>query len=826
MSETSPSNPFDFRTPVRDRRLLAGREQEIEEVDEFLRAAAIGKPSHFSLFGPSGMGKSSLLNTVIQVAEERNLLPIKIELREAIVESPITFYVTIFDAALNALLDIGAIDTSTPLWTAWTEHTLLGNSDFDALDPYLQVGLMMAARMAGRVVDDVPSSVLRRDLATIANLAAPKGIRGLVLCMDSAERLDDNRDLAPSLMELAQSGSSLTIVTAAEQSGQLQSVAPRVWAQIEVGPFSGSGAVVDAITRPLAEGQDLELELAPTLRTAYDIHLLTEGRPYEVNLVNYFIWEAINQGEQSDFVLSEAVLERVMHELEQRGRHEASSAVTSIRNLTSDDLVSLSKLAPFEGLTVRQLALGRLMLEDYDDSRLSEVESAVEVDLARFASLGVITVDHDRFELSGGPEARLYLRYAVEKRANQKIGFEDTYARLATGACRQRLAEALVDGDGDRKLLNGSWSRREMGDAVAGRWLNHLADSVGQQNLSALAELLPSFDEDEPLGEFSEKGGLLFGFVLQVGLQTVEYTDIAINVNDLDDDEALERVKMWFEQNEDLLAKYEISVDAYRCELLSPSLAKAAAAYSELRSHSVLVVFMYRSGMIEPAIDQLSHCIDQCEALIGSDPTDPLLRAELADAINRLGFLRATSKDWDKSASALERSRELSLADDWMPIFNLSYVYASRDDFNRAVALAKETTEHLGSVDGVVILHAWFPTPKDWTPKGLRANTVSLPPGWVARFVELQTQVYETQCRPDDTESLKCLLDDLGPSAPPAILRLGGWAELTIMGQDAKAVEFFDRALHATDLEDMEAVAAEHEFAKHRADGPTSVQGG
>ena len=557
MSESSPSNPFDFRNPVRERRLLAGREQEIEEIDELLRAAAIGKPSHFSLFGPPGMGKSSLLNTVGQVAGERNLLPIKLELREATVESPTTFYVAVFDAALNALLECGALDKTAPIWAAWTEHTLLGNSDLDPSQSYLHLGLMMAARMAGKVVDDVPVSVLRRDLATISQIAESKGIRGLVLCLDSAERLDDNRDLAPSLMEFVQSVSSLTLVTAAEQSGRLQTVAPRAWSQIEVGPFQGPGAVVDAITRPLADAKDLELELAPTLRTASDIYLLTQGRPYEINLVNYFIWEAINQGEQGNFVLSEAVLGRVLHELEQRGRHEASSVVASIRNLSAKDLVSLGKLARYEGLTIRQLALVRLMLAHYDESRLVETEEEVADELKRFASLGLVNLDRDRFELSGGAEARLYLRYAAEKRANQTIGFEDTYARLATAACRKRLAELLVDSEVDRRLLGGAWSRREIGSAGSGRWLSHLADSVEQKNLSALNELLPSFEEEEPLGEFSERGGLLFGFALQVGLQTVEYADIAINVQQLSGDDARRRVDTWIDENRELLSKYE-----------------------------------------------------------------------------------------------------------------------------------------------------------------------------------------------------------------------------------------------------------------------------
>ena len=258
-----------------------------------------------------------------------------------------------------------------------------------------------------------------------------------------------------------------------------------------------------------------------------------------------------------------------------------------------------------------------------------------------------------------------------------------------------------------------------------------------------------------------------------------------------------------------------ISVDAYRCEVVSSSLAKAAAAYSELRSHSQMVVFMYRAGLIEQAINQLSHCIDRSEALIGGDPTDPLLRAELADAINRLGFLRATNRDWRQAEESLDRSRNLSLADDWLPLFNLSYVRASAGEFDAAVALATEAADHVGSLDVGVILHAWFPTAEGWEADGQQANVVSIPAGWVEAFLKLQTEIYRAQRDPEESKGLEDTLNDLGLSPPPAILRLAGWAELTMFGKSEKATGFFDRALHATDLEDMKAVASEYELAKN-----------
>jgi|GEM_PF-1386092 len=812
MSEAAANNPYDFRSPVPRRDLLAGREPEIEQIDEFLREAAAGKSSYFSLFGGAGMGKSSLLNASAEIACERKLLPVLVELREATVESTLAFYAAIFDAAIAALIENGALADDDPLLGAWRRHTLAGEiGDPADVAPRLEIGFLVAAKMSGKMVDEVPLAVLQRDIATVIEHCERFGLRGVVLCLDSAERIDDNHDLAPSLMQLAQSTPGLSLLTAAEKGGELQKAAPRAWSQVEVGPFSSPALIFDAIMRPLVYVE--ELELAPGPATAQDILMLTEGRPYEVNLVNHFIWEAITQGEQSEFVLSKAVIERVLHELEERGRLEESEAIASIRKLGAADLEAVSRLAPFEGLTIRQLALGRLMFGNFDEDGLNEAESEVAEDLRRLSQAGIIEISHDRFNLNGGPEARLYLRYAAEQRVGKRIAYGDTYARQALAVCRERLGEELLGPDFNSKLLRGFWSRRELGEVV-GRWVEELGDSVTAQNLSALNELIPGFEEEEGLAEFAERGGLMFGFTLQVGLHSVEYADIGINVEELSAEAARAKIEAWIEANREQLAKYEISFEMTRCEQLSPALAKAAAAYSELHRYCWLVVHMHRAGFVRDAITELIHCINKCEALIGSEPTDPLLRAELADALNRAGFMQATEKLWEDSETNLRRSLELSLAEEWLTVFNLSYIKANRGEFGDALKLCKKAREAASPGDTHLILHAWFPTPEGWQVETARSNVVSMRGAWAERFMELQAAVYAACEDPDACDQLKVLLDALSQSCPPALLRLAAWAELVVLERGDRAIELFERALNATGLEEMGAVAEELAYAR------------
>lgn len=797
MSEGSAQNPYDFRAPIRSPTRLAGRDDELEEIDELLRGAAVGSPSHFSLFGPPGMGKSSLLNAVGNIAGRRDLLPVRVDLRDTLVESPLAFYGAVFDAALEGLRDLGAIDEAAPVMESWVQHTLLGNSDHPAEGGRcLQTGLLIAARMNGKAVEE---------------LGAEKGLQGVVLELDSAEALEDSKEIAPSLMEFAQATTTLTIVTAGERAGPLQAAAPRGWTQIEVGPFGRPGQTMEAIMKPLVDVE--EVGRPPSFQTAREILDLTDGRPYEVNLVNHFVWEAMTQGEQTDFALSEAVLSRVLGELESRGRHSAGSAVDLIGRLSAESLRSIAALAPFEGLTVREIALVRLMFDDFDDDALQAAEAEVTGELLRLAEFGVLKMDGERFEIEGGAEARLYLRYAAERRIDMKVESGESYARLAAAVCRRGLAEELIGAGNTGKLLRGRWRDRELMDPAGGRWLDQMADGVAAENLSAIDVLLPGFEDPESLAEFAEKGAVLFGFSLQVGIRSVEYADIAINVGDLMTEQARERAAAWFATHEERLERFGISLELVRCECLGSGTARSAAAFSELRRFLTLSVLLHNAGLVEAAIMALGDCIDRTEALIGDEPADPLVRSVLADASNNLGFIHATAGRFDKAAESLERAIELSLTEEWLPRFNLAYLKALEGDFAAARDLATEAQGLNCPAEGVMILHAWFPTPLGWEPAAPRHNVVSIRGRWVRSFVELQTKVFAALADPEGRPALREALDALGSSAPAPLLRLAAWAELTLFEDPENASDRFYRAVHATDLDEIQPVRAEHELA-------------
>jgi AAA ATPase domain len=233
VSDSGPSNPYDFRSPVRNLHLLAGRTEELERIDNLMRAAAGGRPTHLSIFGAVGCGKSSLLTAAAEIARARDLLPIQITLRSAIVASELSFYREIVDTGLQALVAIGYLDSHGDAMSQWLQQTRLGESVLRPGVPVLEVGLLAAAALSGKVVTDVPLAGLQRDFAVLLNVGNGSSFRGIAVCLDDAEYVDNNTEVAQSISALAATYPTLAVVTASATTGKLHAVAPRAWIKLK-----------------------------------------------------------------------------------------------------------------------------------------------------------------------------------------------------------------------------------------------------------------------------------------------------------------------------------------------------------------------------------------------------------------------------------------------------------------------------------------------------------------------------------------------------------------------------------------------------------------
>jgi hypothetical protein len=171
------------------------------------------------------------------------------------------------------------------------------------------------------------------------------------------------------------------------------------------------------------------MRLFPRPEAVADIASLTYGKPYEINLICYYIWESLQERAQDRFELSTVVLDNVLQELSDIGRQIALAEIMAIRRLTSHDFEAAVEIIPYEHLTIRELALKRLLLQDYTEDALQSEITSVESAVEDLQMLGILTRQGDRFSLRGDSFVRIYFKYAASLHTTIHLGH-----RIAFGA--------------------------------------------------------------------------------------------------------------------------------------------------------------------------------------------------------------------------------------------------------------------------------------------------------------------------------------------------------------------------------------------------------
>src|SRR4051794_6880311 len=101
-SAANERNPFDHLRPVSDPNFLYGREHQLRWFTQAMDLVRARQPRHALVFGPTGYGKTSLLNVFDLLAARRGLLPIRMRLNGSLVASDEGFFEGLMAAAMAA----------------------------------------------------------------------------------------------------------------------------------------------------------------------------------------------------------------------------------------------------------------------------------------------------------------------------------------------------------------------------------------------------------------------------------------------------------------------------------------------------------------------------------------------------------------------------------------------------------------------------------------------------------------------------------------------------------------------------------------------------
>ena len=410
-------NPYDFANPVTNRDLFSGRESELADIKYYLDfAASAPRPISLALIGNRASGKTSLLNIAAQEADQRGFCTVRIDLDESDVANSLCFFAKFLHAILfKAFSQDGFNGLSGGTYDAYLDliTTFAVPSDKTFL-PFL-FPIQYAKASAG---NQTSAALLDEGIKFDMDVVSRELKTPIVILMDECDVLSLNRPILQKLRNiLMQTGSYMLILSATPQLFPLLndvfSPIVRQLKTIKVQDFDDLNDTIQCIEGPIRI-MDLDPGKVFDPSIYREIHDLSGGRPYEINLICHVLFRRFQQQPGRALSLSAAALEDIRSELDKSQELSHRRILQEIKGLSTFELGALRFLCRSNGnLTFRQLSTIEGIF--YGDSRwtLQDLEQ-ISADLRSKQIVG--TDDQDHMVFLGDEFERIYAKYFAKKR--------------------------------------------------------------------------------------------------------------------------------------------------------------------------------------------------------------------------------------------------------------------------------------------------------------------------------------------------------------------------------------------------------------------------
>ncbi|AQS68942.1 glycosyltransferase [Streptomyces pactum] len=334
-------NPYDYRHPVRDAALFAGRGGEAKVIEGELDQAAVGEPSVcVVLHGQRASGKTSLLYAAERMAAERGLTTVRVELIKGEGE-PIAFFRKVYDELVPAVLKaVAQSGRDIAFDAAAVRRVMAGAAEASTVAP-LQFPEALALTGAD---SRVPEAALREDLSFFVRLLG----HPIALFVDEAQLIADDERALAILRFLTTRVDGLVLVFAGtseliERIKDVQAPILRQFREIEVRSFVEDVDIEDCVTRPLGSagiyGGLISENLVPSLRR------ITDGNPYAIQLYCHEMFARVKNGLADYMDLSPEVLEGIRSRMEMGDRNVLDRPlIRAVRAMNRSELIAFNVL--------------------------------------------------------------------------------------------------------------------------------------------------------------------------------------------------------------------------------------------------------------------------------------------------------------------------------------------------------------------------------------------------------------------------------------------------------------------------------------------------
>jgi tetratricopeptide (TPR) repeat protein len=844
----SLKNPYEFRTPIRERHRLVGRERELAVIRDAFESTLEDRGSHVTIEGPPRRGKTSLLNVAALEAEDLGLLPARLDISTLLFDSDLGFFRALIDAVVVALVSRCEITTPEDRYAACVGDIGGGeksrSEDSEAPVPVIRGPLFSCSGMT-----TLSPPLLRRDFDRAVEHATGLGFRGVAFLLDDAHYLFEQADHA--VLELfdglLRAGGTWSFVLAGnspmrplmrEHSFNLY----QRFMPLRLEPILDIFEVRHLLLGPI-DRSDVAASL--DMDTAFDLMLISGiGEPYWMTVGAHGMWD---EGEGEKLELTTSII-RTLTLVQKQAARDPDSHGDSLKRMKaidemSDELVqSASRLAPYHAMTVAEYVLSTRLSDLASDKSIDEdLDSAIKATkkwMDELVSAGLLDRTDDRFNVAGDIRVQTYLRYEAARRAGgqpiRALG-HSSYGTAAAPSWLERLAHDMTTVV-DTGLIATTLETGEVGDESVEEPLREIQAAGDERDPVRAAEsgFLPSAFSMPPPGEVGlHTSGLSYvGIVFSVGIDS-EFTLVSQRVNcgwlrwnssEISAQDCALRVQEWLADHTTELAEYRLRVEKVVAGTMDQELAEQVVALMAPWTISGFVIDLFQAKRLLPAAEYLRRIVKALERGLEASSRH-VDGADLADAYIRLGFISALLRRPEDAWAALKRSEELqnehgnaghALIDRVLLEYNLAHVRALRGEFAAAADGAKRAAELASDeTSGTTFLLLHLPVPPTWSEPDPIWNTATVPGKSVASTALAQARCYEALAG----KYSKSEFDDVASTFTEpglAALRILGWTWLTRFNDPTKARSAFEQAASLNEADDI--VKSELEFAR-RASG-------